>query len=51
MKMMGIRDKLFQQFKSTKSETDLKAFKLFRNRVVNELKDCKKKQYLNYFDE
>ena len=37
--MMKIRDRLFQKFKSTKSTDDLKAFKQFRNRVVNELRE------------
>ena len=42
LKMMRIRDRLFRQFKSTKSEIDLKAFKRFRNRVVTELNKSKK---------
>ena len=49
--MMRIRDRLFKQFKSTNSETDLRAFKQFRNRVVNELKESKKDYYHRYFDE
>ena len=36
-RMMKIRDRLFQKFKSTKSTFDLKAFKKFRIRVMNEL--------------
>ena len=37
IKMMKIRNGLFTQLKYTDSETDLRAFILFRNRVVNEL--------------
>ena len=50
LKMMRIGDMLCQQFKSTKSAADLKAFKLFRNRVVNELKDLKRNYYHRYYD-
>ena len=49
-KMMKIRDRLFKQFKYTNSETDLKAFKLFRNCVVSELKESKKSYYHKCFD-
>ena len=51
LEMMRIRDRLFKQFKSTKSEIDLKAFKKFRNRVVNELNESKKIYYHQYFAE
>ena len=51
LKMMKIRDRLFKKFKYTNSESDLKVFKLFRNRVVNELKESKKNYYHHYFDE
>ena len=44
-KMMKIRDRLFQKFKSTKATVDLKAFKQFRNRVVNELRERERKNY------
>ena len=50
-KMMRIRDRLFQQFKAKSSAADLRVFKLFRNRVVNELKESKKNYYHQYFDE
>ncbi len=50
-KMMRIRDKLFQQFKFTNSTVDFNAYKQFRNRVVNELRESKKSYYHNYFDE
>ena len=49
LKVMRTRDRLFQQFKSSNSETDLRAFKLFRNRVVNELKESKKKLLSSLF--
>ena len=49
--MMKIRDRLFQKFKSTKSTADLKAFKQFRNRVVNELRESKKNYYHQFFEE
>ena len=48
---MKIRDKLFKQFKSTNSAVDFRAYKQFRNRVVNELKESKKTYYHHYFDE
>ena len=51
LKMMRIRDRLFKQFKFSNSEIDLRAFKQFCNRVVNELKDSKKNYYHHYFDE
>ena len=48
-KMMKIR--LFQQLKSTNSETNLiRTFKLFQNHVVNELKESKKNYFYHYFD-
>ena len=50
-KMMRIRDKLFRQFKLTKSTSDLNAYKKFRNRIVNEIKESKKNYYHQYFDE
>ena len=49
--MMRMRDRLFKQFKANNSAADLRAFKLFRNRVVNELKECKESYYHQYFDE
>ena len=50
-KMMKIRDDLFKQFKSSKSANDMKAFKQFRNRVVIELRESKKKYYNQYVEE
>ena len=50
-KMMKIRDKLFKQFKISKSPTDQMAYKQFRNRVVNEIRESKKNRYHQYFDE
>ena len=50
-RMMKIRDSLFQQFKSTKSPNDLKAYKQFRNRIVNEIRESKKSYFHQYFDE
>ena len=50
-KKMKIRDRLFQKFKSTKSTTDLKAYKQFRNRVVNELRESKKNYYHQFFED
>ena len=50
-RMMKIRDALFRQFKSTKSPIDLKAYKQFRNRIVNEIRESKKNYYHHYFDE
>ncbi len=50
-KMMKIRDKLFKQFKDSNSSTTLKAYKQFRNRVVNEIRKSKKNYYQQYFDE
>ena len=47
---MKSRDKLFKQFKSTNSAVDFRAYKQFRNRVVNELKESKS-YYHHYFDE
>ena len=50
--MMRIKDRLFQQIKSTNSAIDLKVFKkLLRNQVVNELKISKNNYYHHYFDE
>ena len=49
--MMKIRDSLFQQFKSTKSPNDLKAYKQFRNRIVNEIRESKKSYFHHFFDE
>ncbi len=50
-KMLSIRDKLFQQLNADNSVTTSRALKLFRNRVVNELKESKKNYYHQYFDE
>ena len=47
----GIRNRLFQKFKSTNSVAVLQAFKQFQNRVVNELRESKKIYYKQYFDE
>ena len=49
--MMKIRDALFRQFKLTKSQNDLKAYKQFRNRIFNEIRENKKNYYHRYFDE
>ena len=49
--MMKIRDRLFQKFKSTTSTADLKAFKQFCNRVVNEKRESKKNYYHHFFEE
>ena len=46
-KMMRIRDKIF---KLSESSTDEKACTHCRNRVVNEIKESKKKYYHHYFD-
>ena len=48
---MKIRDRLLQKFKSNKFTVDLKAFKQFRNRVVNELRESKKNDYHHFFEE
>ena len=45
-RMMKIRE-----FKSTKSPNDLKAYKQFRNRIVNEIRESKKSHFHQYFDE
>ncbi len=50
-RMIRVRDRLFRDFKKSNSSTYLKAYKLFRNRVVNELKESKKNYYHQYFDE
>ena len=50
-RMMKIRDNLFKLFKSTKSIHYLKAYKQFRNRIVNELRESKKAYYHKYFDD
>ena len=50
LKMMKIRDKLLKRFKVTNSTDDLRLFKHFRNRVVKELKECKRIHYHQYFD-
>ena len=50
-RMMKIRDKLFKQFKDSNSSTTLKAYKQFRNRVVNEIRQSKKNYYQQYFHE
>ena len=49
--MMKIRDRLFQQFKLTKSPNNLEAYKQFQNRIVNEITESKKNYYHQYFDE
>jgi len=48
---MKIHDRLFKQFKSTKSELDVQAFKWFRNPLLNELDESKKIYYDQYFQE
>ena len=48
---MKIRDCLFQHFKSTKSTNNLEAYKKFRNRIVNEIRESKKNYYHQYFDQ
>ena len=50
-RMMKIRDKLFKQFKLSNSSIALKAYKQFRNRVVNEIRKSKKTYYQQYFHE
>ena len=49
--MIKIRDNLFRQFKLTNSANDLQAYKQFRNRIVNEIRESKKNYYHQYFDE
>ncbi len=49
LKMMRIRDKIFQQFKQSESQEIYYFYKQFRNRVVNELKNSKTKYFQNYF--
>ncbi len=49
--MMKIRDKLLKQFKVSNSITTLKAYKQFRNCVVNEIKESKKHYFQPYFHE
>ena len=46
-----MHDRLFKQFKSTKSKMDLKAVMQFWNRVVNEVSEYKKIYYRQYFVE
>ncbi len=48
---MKIRDNLFQCFKLTKFSIDLKAYKQFRNRIVNQLRESKESYYRQYFVE
>ena len=50
-KMIKIRNNLFHQFKLAKSVTDLQAYKQFRNRVVNQIRESKRNSYHQYFDE
>ena len=50
-KMIKIRNNLFHQFKLTNSATDLQAYKKFRNRIVNEIRESKRIYYHQYFDE
>ena len=40
--MMKIRDKLLRKLKRNRTETSEKFYKMFRNRVVNELKKSRK---------
>ena len=49
--MIKIRDNLFHQFKLTNSVNDLQAYKQFRNRIVNEIRESKENYYRQYFDE
>ena len=51
LKIIKIRDKLFKQFKDSNSSAALKAYKQFRNRVVNEIRQSKKNYYQEYFHE
>ena len=51
LKMMRIRDKLFKRFKAANSTNDLRMFKLFGNCIVNQLKECKRNYYHQYFDQ
>ena len=50
-KLMNVRDRLYQKFKSSKSDADWITFKLFRNRIFNNLRESKKDYYHTYFDE
>ncbi|MCP4484330.1 MAG: reverse transcriptase family protein [Flavobacteriaceae bacterium] len=51
LEIIKIRDKLFKQFKDSNSSPALKAYKQFRNRVVNEIRQSKKNYYQEYFHE
>ena len=50
-RMMRIRDRILQQFKQTESPQVYAHYKLFRNRVVNEIRNNKKTYFQNYFTE
>ena len=49
--MMRIRNRIFQQFKFTNSIAILKALKQFQTLIVNKLRESKKIDYNQYFDE
>ena len=49
--MVRFRGKLFQQFTVSNSTNDLRAFKQFCNRAVNELRESKKNYYNKHLDE
>ena len=48
-KMMRIRDRILQKLKKQQTDDNLKLYKMFRNRVSNELKESKARYYHNYF--
>ena len=51
-KMINIRNKLFRRKKRQPDNVNVKrAYNLFRNRVIRELKKSKKSYYSNYFEE
>ena len=49
IKMVKIRDRLLRKWKHSKSESTFYVYKIFRNRVTNELKKSKKSYFQNYF--
>ena len=49
LKMMRIRDRILQKLKKQQTPDNLKLYKKFRNRVPNELKECKARYFHNYF--
>ena len=51
MKIMNVRDKLLIKYKSSRISTNFSAYIIFRNRVVNEIKNSKNKYYNKYFND